>query len=58
MARLIVCYDIKGDLNLVPRELATKLGLKQAALDVPDGIEGKDIYRLARQVAELLLEQV
>jgi hypothetical protein len=32
--------------------------IRYACLPIADGLEGRDIYELARKLAELLLEQV
>lgn len=57
MSRIIVIYDSRGDMQCVPSDRAPR-GLKQAMLDIPDDLEGKDIYQIARKLAEMLLEQI
>jgi len=53
--RIIVWYDPHG--RIAPmREGPPEI--KQALLDIPEDVEGRDIYEIARKLAELLLEQV
>ena len=35
----------------------TEKGIKCATLEVRSGLEGKDIYQIAKKLAEILLEQ-
>lgn len=59
MPKLIVVYDPTGRLSShISSDAPPELCPKVAQLDVADGIEGKDIYDLARKLAEMLLEQV
>lgn len=55
MARLTIVYD-----TLEPplRVDAPPDSVKSAQLSVPDDLEGRDIYEIARRLAELLLEQL
>lgn len=59
-SRLVVIYDPEARLILPS---GSDMGgyppsLKCAALDVPSDLAGRDIYEVARRLAELLLEQL
>jgi hypothetical protein len=54
-ARLLIFYDETGT-TLMPPPAGFK-GVKCATLDLPNGLEGKDIYQIAKRLTELLLEQ-
>lgn len=58
MARLFVCYDPEEviELKMMPR--AEEHGIRRAALDIAADLADRDIYEIARKLAELLLEQL
>lgn len=55
MARLHIIYD-----PLEPGLQVAHLpaSIKSAVLPIPDDLEGRDIYEIARKLAELMLEQL
>lgn len=59
MASLHVIYDPLGEMQFAwsgpPDQKDRPLA---ARLDVPVGLDGVDIYAIARKLAELLLEQI
>lgn len=58
MASIFVAYSPTAALDVVNKEDAEKLAIKQALMDLPDGLSGRDVYEIARRLAELLLEQL
>lgn len=58
MASIFVAYSPTVELDVVNKEDAEKLEIKQALMDLPDGLSGRDVYEIARRLAELLLEQL
>lgn len=54
MARLHIIYD-PLEPGLITRLPPT---VKAAVLPIPDDLAGRDIYEIARKLAELLLEQI
>lgn len=58
MARVIIVFDPDGRLGPVPEDEAHATRIKQAMLDLPDDLADRDIYEIARKLAELLLEQL
>lgn len=57
MGRLTVVYDKSGKCQL-SGDAMKYFKLKTASLDIADDLEGRDIYEIARKLAELLLEQL
>lgn len=57
MAALHIIFDPSDRLTPTNDEIK-HLGIKVAILPLADGLEGKDIYTVARQLAEMLLEQL
>ena len=55
--QLVVSYDPSGQLLPLSCEVLEATGAKQAILSLPDRLEDKDVYALAKRLAELLLEQ-
>jgi len=55
MARLHVIYDPSDRVESI---LPPEIGAKVAQVSLADGLEGRDIYEVARRLAELLLEQI
>ena len=58
MPKLIVIYDPIDRIQGPNTDWARDMGIKDASLSLPEGLENKDIYSLARKLAELLLEQL
>lgn len=59
MPALFIIWDPDGcRVKMPPEEYVAKTGILHARLDLPDGIDGRDRYEVARRLAELLLEQV
>lgn len=58
MARIYVVFDPTGRLELLSRDSRLALGAKDACMSLPDGLAGRDIYEVARKLAELLFEQI
>ena len=58
MPNLIVIYDPKDRVSGVPVEYRRSEGVREASLSIKDNMEDRDIYTLARKLAELLLEQL
>lgn len=58
MARLLIIYSPDGRLDPAAPEFVEGLRLKQAMLDIPGDLANRDIYEIARRLAELLLEQL
>lgn len=58
MPKLMVIYDPMDVVSGLPPELRRDKDIKEATLSIPDGLEGNDIYSLARKLSELLLEQL
>lgn len=56
MSSLHILYDPTDRLEIEPE--LVRLGVKVARLPIPDDLEGRDIYEVARKLAELLLEQI
>ena len=56
MALLHILYDARELVVLAPEMKSA--GIRHAVLPVPDKLEGRDIYEVARKLAELLLEQI
>jgi hypothetical protein len=56
--KLMVIYDPTDRLSGLPAEERKRWSVQEATLSLPEGLEGKDIYALARKLAELLLEQI
>lgn len=54
--RLIIVLDPDDRLDGLSPDMVRSLKLRQAMLAVPDGLDDKDIYAIARRLAELLLE--
>lgn len=57
MAVLHIIHSPDGRLT-VPQETRIAAHLTMASLDIPDDLEGRDIYEIARKLSELLLEQL
>jgi hypothetical protein len=57
MAKLVILYDKRGRINFNPEDLIN-YECKQAILSLADDLENKDIYDIARKLAEMLLEQL
>lgn len=61
MARLMIVFDPAEIMSLGAPDTMSALkraGIREASLTVPDNLEGKDIYEIARKLGELLLEQI
>ena len=61
MPKLMVIYDPTDTLGIgigVDAEYKRLSGLREAALSIKGNMEDRDIYTLARKLAELLLEQL
>jgi hypothetical protein len=57
MPKLMVVFDPNDRIDSKSDELK-RFGIKEASLSIPEGLDGKDIYQIARKLAELLLEQL
>ena len=57
MPKLTVIYDPMDRLGPFPTEYRDE-GIMEAALSIKGNMEDRDIYTLARKLAELLLEQL
>jgi hypothetical protein len=57
MPKLLVVFDPNDRIESKSDELK-RFGIKEARLSIPEGLDGKDIYQIARKLAELLLEQL
>ena len=57
MPKLMVIFDPNDRIDSKSDELK-RFGIKEARLSIPEGLDGKDIYQIARKLAELLLEQL
>jgi hypothetical protein len=57
MSKLLIFYD-PADQIIVPRDVREHTDIKVAEVPLADGIEGRDIYEIARKLAGLLLEQL
>lgn len=57
MPKLQIIYDPLDRIYYDPAVIEAG-NLKLAVLSIPKDLEGKDIYALARRLAELLLEQL
>ena len=59
MPKLMVIYDPTDKLGIrIDAEYKRLSGIKEAALSIKGNMEDRDIYTLARKLAELLLEQL
>ncbi len=58
MGRLHIIFDPSERLVPLGEDAAKALEARVAMLTVPDDLEGRDIYEIARKLAELLLEQL
>ena len=58
MSSLLIIYDADDKVTGFSPEARKQLGIKEARLSIPQDLDGKDIYAIARKLAELLLEQV
>lgn len=58
MPILMVVFDPNDKVVGLDAEVRRKYEIKEATLSVPEGLENRDIYALARKLAELLLEQL
>lgn len=54
MARLYILFDKQGRIEPLPADAR----IPQAMIELPEGLEGRDVYEIARRLAELLLEQI
>jgi hypothetical protein len=57
MATLHIIWDPRSCLS-VSSDAVRHANIKQARLDVADDLESRDIYELARKLAELLVGQL
>ena len=57
MTRLMLAYDPSGTLMPIPEETALKRGVRTACIDLAADLGDRDLYEVARRLAELLLEQ-
>jgi hypothetical protein len=58
MAKLIIIYDPKDVLGFEVAHLPEDIRPDVASLSVAEDIQNRDIYEIARRLAELLLEQL
>ena len=58
MPRLLIMYDPHDHIHPTHYETKKVLELSEAYLDIAEGLEDKDIYNIARKLAEMLLEQL
>lgn len=58
MARLIVIFDPDARVELPPAGDHCTRNLRCSLLDIADDLGDRDIYEIARRLAELLLEQL
>ena len=59
MPKLMVIYDPTDKLGIgMDAEYKRLSGIREAALSIKGNLEDRDIYTLARKLAELLLEQL
>ena len=59
MPKLMVIYDPTDNLGIgMDAEYKRLSGIREAALSIKGNLEDRDIYTLARKLAELLLEQL
>ena len=54
----MVIFDPMDRLGPFPTEYRRDEGIMEATLSIKDNMEDRDIYTLARKLAELLLEQL
>lgn len=58
MPRLLVTYDPHDRIHPSHPEIKRSLEISEGYLDLAEGLEDKDIYNIARKLAEMLLEQL
>lgn len=58
MPKLMIVYDPDDRISGLTPDMRKHLCVSEATLSVPEGLEGKDIYTIARKLAELLVEQL